>query len=138
MAKELHAPELNAPELSAAVEDPVQVDEVMAGDEGTVTLCITRGNNKTIYVQNVLIQHAMAMVDENKSFHDHCAMYPKSEKVCARLKAAFDNALRMARLAVEGSIIIVNVWDIGKQTSKEPNLNAVRKEKSLAHTPTSS
>ncbi len=72
----------------------------------------------------------------NKSFHDHCAMYPKSEKVCARLKAAFDNALRMARLAVEGSIIIVNVWDIGKQTSKEPNLNAVRKEKSLAHTPT--
>jgi hypothetical protein len=136
MAKELHAPELNAPGLSAAVEDPFQVDEVMAGDEGTVTLFITRGNNKPIYVQNVLMQHAMAMVDENKKFGRHCAMFPKSEEICARLKAAFDNALRMARLAVEGSIIIVNVWDIGKQTSKEPNLNAVRKEKSLAHTPT--
>jgi hypothetical protein len=91
------------------VEDPVQVDEVMAGDEGTVTLFITRGNNKPIYVQNVLMQHAMAMVDENESFEPYCAMFPKSEKVCARLKAAFDNALRMARLAVEGSIIIVNV-----------------------------
>ena len=54
MAKELHAIELNAPGLSAAVEDPFQVDEVMTGDEGTVTLCITRGNNKPIYVQNVL------------------------------------------------------------------------------------
>jgi hypothetical protein len=138
MAEEPHAPELNAPGLSAAVEDPFQVDEVMAGDEGTVTLCITRGNNKPIYVQNVLMQHAMAMVDENEKFGRHCAMFPKSEEICARLKAAFDNALRMSRLAVEGSIIIVNVWDIGKQTSKEPNLNAVRKEKSLAHTPTSS
>jgi hypothetical protein len=82
------------------------------------------------------MQHAMAMVDENVKFGGSCAMYPKSEEICARLKAAFDNALRMARLAVEGSIIIVNVWDIGKQTSKEPNLNAVRKERSLAHTPT--
>jgi hypothetical protein len=67
MAKELHAIELNAPGLSAAVEDPFQVDKVMTGDEGIVTLCITRGNNKTIYVQNVLIQHAMAMVDGTKA-----------------------------------------------------------------------
>ena len=70
MAEELHTPELNAPGLSAAVEDPFQVDEVMFGDEGAVTLCITRGNNKPIYVQNVLMQHAMAMVDENKNIRE--------------------------------------------------------------------
>jgi hypothetical protein len=115
MAKELEGPVLNA-----ALDDPLfQVHEVMTGDGGTVTLCITRGDRKPIYVENVLMQDAQAMFEVEDGLH--------TSHIGARLKEALDNALQRARCAVKGSLIIINVWDIGKQTSKEPNVHGVFK-----------
>ena len=115
------AEELKGPVLNAAIEDPspFQMHEVMTGDGGAVTLCITRGDRKPIYVENVLMQDAQAMFEVEDGLH--------TSHIGARLKEALDNALQRARCAVKGSLIIINVWDIGKQTSKEPNVHGVFK-----------
>ena len=115
------AKELEGPVLNAATDDPssFQVHEVMTGDGGTVTLCITRGDRKPIYIENVLMQDAQAMFEVEGGHY--------SSHIGARLKEAFENALERARCAVKGSIIILNVWEIGKQTSKEPNVHGVFK-----------